>query len=100
MCRAADLDALNHPRSSDEEAEFSLLTGSYSTVRSATHDVASISGADTAIALRNETTAIAELPSAQYLAGRTFGGLTRRLGETEVQTAVEGRCDLPFLRHE
>ncbi|KAJ3054495.1 cytoplasmic dynein with WD40 domain [Rhizophlyctis rosea] len=87
----------------DEEPHFSLITGRLKQTR--IFDVGSKKGeddagdgdvSDTAITLRSSNNALARFdassPAAQYLAERrTFRGLERKEGETEVQKAEEGR---------
>jgi hypothetical protein len=105
----------------EEEEDFSFITGKFTRKQDA-----AANAQETALALQNNTTDIALLPSAQYvvffvpsihkcyrlkltqlflralvpncqqkcfryLAGRTYSGLERKLGQSEVVKAVEGK---------
>eukprot|EP00039_Didymoeca_costata_P024010 m.8981 g.8981 ORF g.8981 m.8981 type:complete len:567 (-) comp3986_c0_seq2:183-1883(-) len=84
-----DLENEN-PFEADEEADFSVITGTYRSYGGtmAPED----SGKQVAIANKDSTVAL--LPSAQHLANRTFSGLERKLGETPVTKAVQGKSGI------
>ena len=76
------------PSEAAEADDFSFISGTFRQQEGAA------SNSKDALAIRNQTTDIALLPSAKYLANRTFSGLERKLGETEVIKAVVGRAGI------
>ena len=75
------------------DSQFSFITGQYRAVHQP--NTANTPLAPTGeIALRNNVGMVAELPAARFLASRSFSGLERKLGETPVVKAVEGRSGI------
>ena len=76
-----------------EEGSFSLITGTYRAAAGGA-GAAAAGGGDGTVAVAAGAGAVATLPGAQFLASRTWGGLERRVGETPVLEAVEGRSGI------
>eukprot|EP00112_Aurelia_sp_Birch-Aquarium-sp1_P009642 Seg2100.8 transcript_id=Seg2100.8/GoldUCD/mRNA.D3Y31 product="hypothetical protein" protein_id=Seg2100.8/GoldUCD/D3Y31 len=92
---ASHVDLEENAKASEEEPEYSLISGNLITKIEA--DEAPGPGSSKDIALRNQENTVAtfgENSAAHYLHTRSWQGLERKLGETEVIDAIEGRSGI------
>ncbi|CAL8398646.1 unnamed protein product [Arctogadus glacialis] len=84
--------ALGSEQEAGEETDVSLITGALRKHGLWSEEAAVPSDDPSSLVLRNQNLTVAQThTAASYLAGRSWQGLERKLGETAVTKAVEGR---------